>query len=352
MVEYLGDEFNFKIITRDRDLGDEKPFAGIKVNEWNDGHKCKVFYLTKNQALRTVINQTEFDTYYLNSFFDFHFSIKILLLRLFGLIKKKQIILAPRGEFMTGALKTRTLKKRIFIVLSKFLSLHKNLIWHASTKSEADEIKREIGHGINYRIALDVPDFSLLEIEGNRRKKREGFLRIVFLSVIVPKKNLKFAIEVLNKVEGNFTFDIYGPIKDENYWKECQSAISPRIKERVTYKGEINNSQIHNIYPNYDLFFFPTLGENFGHVIWESLVFGCPVLTTPNTAWNNLEKCNAGWIIDLNSFDKMKMQIEELIKTDRSSYSKFTNGTTKYTRAFNKDRTLTDNVDLFKNKSF
>ncbi|MCB9211141.1 MAG: hypothetical protein H6609_17375 [Ignavibacteriales bacterium] len=60
---------------------------------------------------------------------------------------------------------------------------------------------------------------------------------------------LKFAIEVLNKVDGDFTFDIYGPIKDSKYWQDCQNAIDEKIKDKVIYKGSIHNDQIHTVYP-------------------------------------------------------------------------------------------------------
>ena len=367
MVDVLDDDINFKLITRDRDWGDNSPYKNIKVNEWNDAKNCKIYYLSKHnsflftrnqaqstknkltnpQSLRTIINNTDFDTYYLNSLFDFSYSIKIILLRKLRLIPQKKVILAPRGEFMDGALKTRTLKKRVFIVLSKLLRLYKNVIWHASTESEAAEIKREMGMDISYKTALDVPDFSLLERKVNRREKEKGKLKILFISVIVPKKNLKFAIEVLNKVEGDFAFDIYGPIKDEQYWKECLDAISPKIKARVNYKGEVNNSDIHNIYPNYDLFFFPTLGENFGHVVWESLAFGCPVLTTNTTPWNGLEDFGAGWNFSIKDYGGIKEKIMELINTNENSYSLLGDGCVKYTNGFSKDKTLSDNICLF-----
>jgi len=348
MVEYLGDEFNFKIITRDRDFGDNKPFDNIKLNEWNNRKNCQVFYLAKKQSLKKIINDTDFDIYYLNSFFDYHFSIKVILLKLFSCIKEKKIILAPRGEFMKGALATRTLKKRLYISFARLVSIYKDIIWHASSDSEAVEIKREMGANIETRIALDVPDYSLLEKKFERKHiKEKGKLNILFISVIVPKKNLKFAIEVLNKVEGDFTFDIFGPIKDEQYWKECLNAINPKIKAKITYKGEINNSEIHNVYPNYDLFFFPTLGENFGHVIWESLAFGCLVLTTNTTPWNRLEEKNAGWNIHLNDFKSFYEKVQSLVDFEENEYKKFVDGAFDYANSFNKYKTLKNNLDLF-----
>ncbi len=256
--------------------------------------------------------------------------------------------LAPRGEFMKGALATRTLKKRMYISFVRLFNLYKNIIWHASSESEADEIKREMGSNIETKIALDVPNYSLLEKKFERMNvKEKGKLKILFISVIVPKKNLKFAIEVLNKVDGNFTFDIYGPIKDEKYWKECLYAISPKIKDRINYKGEINNSEIHNVYSNYDLFFFPTLGENFGHVVWESLALGCPVLTTNTTPWNVLEDFGAGWNIHLSEFNSFNEKIQSLVNYEENEHKKFVDGAFDYANSFNKQQKFNDNLDLF-----
>ncbi|MFH2030969.1 MAG: hypothetical protein ABIJ40_10190 [Bacteroidota bacterium] len=131
MLDLLGKDYNFKIITRDRDSLDSKPYEGININQWNDAEKCKIYYLSKHksflftrnqaqstknkltnsQALRTVINNTEFDQYYLNSLFDFNFSVKVVLLWKLKLIPQKPILLAPRGELMEGALSIKPFKK-------------------------------------------------------------------------------------------------------------------------------------------------------------------------------------------------------------------------------------------------
>jgi hypothetical protein len=49
----------------------------------------------------------------------------------------------------------------------------------------------------------------------------------------------------------------------------------------------------------YDLFLFPTLGENYGHVISEALASGCPVVISDQTPWRNLEAEG----INRNGFD-------------------------------------------------
>lgn len=48
--------------------------------------------------------------------------------------------------------------------------------------------------------------------------------------------------------------------------------------------------ETHNIYTNYDLSFFPIIGENFRHIVWHRLAFGCLVLTTNITPWSRLKE--------------------------------------------------------------
>ena len=49
------------------------------------------------------------------------------------------------------------------------------------------------------------------------------------------------------------------------------------------------------------MFFFPTLGENFGHVIHESLAAGTPVLISDQTPWVGLSEKGAGWELPLDN---------------------------------------------------
>jgi len=349
MLDLLGNEFNFLIITRDRDSLDDKPYENIKVNEWNDGPNCKIFYADKSVDLKKVITNTEFDQYYLNSLFDIYFSTKVIVLRKLKLIPNKPMLLAPRGELMEGALSLKSFKKRLFLTSFKYFKLYNNITWHASSDYEASDIKREFGERVEIKIALDVPNYNLKNDFDRSHFKEKGKLKILFISSIVPKKNLKFAIEVLNIVEGNFTFDIYGPVKDEKYWKECQNAIDEKIKDKVTYKGSIPNDQIHTVYPNYDLFFFPSLGENYGHVIYESLFYGCPILCSSETPWDKLNYFNAG--DNLNNDNKIEYVnwINQLFELENEPYSIYNRGCENYLDFVNHGLIKKENIKLFNN---
>jgi glycosyltransferase involved in cell wall biosynthesis len=61
-----------------------------------------------------------------------------------------------------------------------------------------------------------------------------------------------------------------------------------------------------------DLFFLPTLGENFGHAIFEALSSGVPVLISDRTPWQNLASQSAGWSFPLHEPQAFVASIETL----------------------------------------
>ena len=103
IVNNLSVNFDFYIITSDRDLGDDTPYKNIVLNQWTNVRGSKVLYIRDGvkgfKDILISINATNFDSIYLNSFFEFKFSIYIVFLRYFKLIKANKLILAPRGEF-------------------------------------------------------------------------------------------------------------------------------------------------------------------------------------------------------------------------------------------------------------
>ena len=107
LVECLGDEFEFKIVTTDRDFGDTQPYPGALIDSWQEVGKAKVCYLPQSaltlKELRNLIATTDHDIIYLNSLFSPRFTLKPLILRRLGLIHDVPVIVAPRGELSAGA---------------------------------------------------------------------------------------------------------------------------------------------------------------------------------------------------------------------------------------------------------
>jgi len=318
-VENLCNYVDFKIVTRDRDLGDIKAYENIKKKQWQTVGSADVYYLSPQASsfknIKILILTTYYDVLYLNSFFD-PFTIKVLLIRYFTRGFIKPVIVAPRGEFAIATLKLKYLKKFLYIKIVRFIGLYKNITWHASSEIEEDDImnimkipKEKI------HIALDLPKKLIPDntaISSMRSSSEVYGLKIVFISRIARVKNLDYALQILRRVKAKVFFDIYGPLEDIKYWKECQKIITELPDNIIVkYSGIVHPNQVVQIFSCYDLFLFPSGGENYGHVIAESLTAGTPVLISDKTPWRNLLNNNLGWDISL---DKMDSYIEIIEK--------------------------------------
>lgn len=308
MVEQISDDFEFWIITLDRDLGDSCSYQNTKLNEWVEVNGARVFYATSDRLtiwnLTKLIKATPCDVLYLNSFFDYTFTIKPLLIRKFFLHNSLPVILAPRGELSEGALNIKNFRKKLmFISVSKLFGLYKKITWQASSEFEKNDIKSTLTINPDLVfISKDLPGrVSLSSKFSSDYMPTDGVLRVVFLSRISPKKNLDYALRVLHRVNISVQFDIYGPLEDEVYWHLCSDLIeSLPVNIKAKYCGVVLPDNIADTFSQYDLFFFPTQGENYGHVIAESLSVGTPVLISGQTPWRNLLNDGLGWDLSLD----------------------------------------------------
>jgi glycosyltransferase involved in cell wall biosynthesis len=126
-------------------------------------------------------------------------------------------------------------------------------------------------------------------------------------------KNLDYALRVLSAVNRPVEFDIYGPKEDPAYWAECECHIAKLPAHvRVNYKGAVENSRVREVMSSYELFFLPTRGENFGHVLLEAWSAGLPVLTSDQTPWRSLADAHVGWDLPLDDPERFSQQIDDL----------------------------------------
>lgn len=299
MIAHLGDAFAFRVVARDRDLGDEAPYPSVQVDRWSAVGNAEVFYASPAAARPTglvrLLRQTPHDLVYLNSFFSWRSAGLPLLLHWLGIVPRKPVVLAPRGEFSPGALALKAGKKRLYIRLTDWLGLYRHVCWQASSEQEADDIRRALGPAARrIKVAPNLlPPLMPVEAGGPPEAGVTGpspgsALRLVFLSRISPKKNLAFLLQVLAGVGLPLSLTIYGPPEDAAYWQQCESlmaALPPHVA--VRHAGVLSPDQVPVALAGHDLFVFPTLGENFGHVIFEALKAGLPVLLSDQTPWQS-----------------------------------------------------------------
>jgi len=355
IIDHFSNEYNFKIITSDRDLGDSVPYGNVRTNIWIKRGVVDVFYLSRKDCtmsiLKKAITDAQPDLLYFNSFFDPCFTIKPLLLRRLNILGKKVgVIIAPRGEFAAGALVLKSLKKNIFMYSAKNIGLYNDLIWQASSQHESEDIKAWAGGNANVYIASNLPPKMFADYQPLKTEKLENKLRIVCVARIARNKNIDGALRMLIDIKLDIEFDLYGPSEDKEYWDECKEIINmmpPNIS--INYHGQLPHEKIIKTLTKYDLFFFPTHGENFGHVILEALTAGIPVLISDLTPWRGLEKKGIGWDISLDCPEGFQNVIEMCAQMKGSEYRTFSINAFSYAQnILNDSNTIESNRNLFK----
>jgi glycosyltransferase involved in cell wall biosynthesis len=315
LIERLAGDAECFVVTRDRDLGDAQPYAGIPRARWLPLRSARVFYAdrrhTTGQAIRAIVADVRPDVVYLNSYFS-KFARIVLRLHARGRLAGAAVVVAPRGEFSPGALGLKAAKKRLYLTAARFWGLHRDITWHLTSERERAEVETALGSGV--QAFISPPDLDVINHVVPRRTKTSGAASFAFISRIVPKKNLLGAIGSLQVVRGRATLTIHGPMEDAAYWRRCQEAIARLPAHvRVDCAGPVPYERVFDVLSHHHFLLLPTLGENFGHIIAVGLGAGCPVLLSDQTPWMDLETHAAGWIIPLDNARRWQDTVQQCV---------------------------------------
>ncbi|MBL7883088.1 MAG: glycosyltransferase family 4 protein [Bacteroidia bacterium] len=350
LVQHFKDEFDFSIITRDTDYCETTPYTSVKSDQWNQINGVNIFYISQknlsHKTIKGIIRKTEFDTVYLNGIYSLYFT----LLPLVFLRKKhnKRVVIAARGMLAESALGVKKTKKAFFLRAVKVLNLFDKVIFHATNEIEKKDIRKSLGEKYEVRTAANLPQKTTV-LEFPKREKGKNVLRLVNIARIAPEKNLLYALQVLKSVTQNVEFDFYGPVYNQEYWNQCKSAMDALPQNvRVIYKGSVESDKVLDVLSAYHFLFMPTQGENFGHIILQSLMTGCPVIISDQTPWKNLKEKKIGWDLPLDNRGDFAEKIDELVRMTQDDYNKLSRSAFDYANTYvNNTEIIEQNRHLF-----
>ena len=329
LTDLLGDDYHFTVMCSDRDHDDLKPYDNIKEGINRVG-KADVIYVTDSKFSFSLIKNeaNKNDLIYVCGPYN-SYAVKALLLNRLSLIKCP-FVLAPMGSFSKGALNIKSTKKRLFFTIVKLLNLFKNVSFSVTSKVEEKELKDALGLENKCFIARD-PERAIDESIPHNEFKKNGRLSVVFLSRISEKKNLYGATEILSKVKGDIDFTVYGNIEDKDYYDKCIKNLEILPDNvRFEYKGIADSEDVPKILSEYDVFLFPTLGENFGHVISEALLAGTIPVISDTTPWLDLDDKNAGFVINVGDNSSFAKTIDKLYQMSNEELLAISNNAKAY----------------------
>jgi glycosyltransferase involved in cell wall biosynthesis len=338
LVERFADRYEFTIITRNHPSpNDLVPFGGVTTNEWNTIGSAQVFYIRPSdltaRKIAELVRSVEPHGVFLNSVFSKP-SVKFLVARRMKMFGSIPVLLAPCGELSNGALGLKRGKKRAFLLLSKLVKFHRNIVWKATSTSEISQITNALGPDCNVVVAPDLPPTKVLPEFAIKDKpsKRSGSVKVVYYSRIDRMKNLKYLLQLLSAITvGDISLTIAGPVDDDEYWRNCEAimrTLPPNIKTEVWDALPYNRGL--ELLKASHFFILPTLGENLGYAILEAMAAGCPVIISDRTIWDAVNEKRAGWTIDLSDVQKWESVIEYCVQMDENGYRQMSSAARRF----------------------
>lgn len=346
MQEWLGDDHEFAIVSRNRDLGETTPYRDVPTCTWTRVHDTRVWYLPAPQwrpgPILAAVRGYDPDALYFHSSLDFSLTVVPLILRLLGRIPRRiPVLVAPRGEYSPGARSIKQGRKRVFFRAARLLGLYHGVTWQATKDEEVAQIRSLWGQDVRVFVAPNLPAKRPAESLPVRQPRQGGPLRLAFVSRISRMKNLDGALGILRGVGAPVTLDIFGTQEDPEYWAGCQ-ALMGRLPANIVarYRGALAPEAVIPTLATYDALLLPTLGENFGHVIHEALLAGCPVILSDQTPWSGLAEARAGFTLPLDRPEEFRSAIERFAAMDPREHQEWCDNARAYGARYASDTGL------------
>ncbi|MBK7372364.1 MAG: glycosyltransferase [Saprospiraceae bacterium] len=345
LVSALSDSFEIFILTSAYDLKEEKMMENIVINQWVPfAPGVKVYYASKEKysfnLIKKLLSELQPDSIYFYSPFSRNSTIDVV--RAAHAVKlNPRYILAPRGTLKPSALKKNKFLKSVYFQLIKIFNLHKKFSFHATNEQEKHEVEQIFGPSRTYVIDNLPPP---IEECISFFKKESSALNICCIGRFHPIKNIHFVLELLQAMKtSSICFTIVGSKEDHHYFDRCNKTIKDLPANiKVHLIEEIPNHKIKELLQAHHLMVLPTLGENYGNAIIESLAASRPVLISDQTPWKKLQEYHAGWELPLSDKQAWIKAIEEAASWDQAEFDKHCQGALVYARAHTKVEELVE----------
>ncbi len=292
LISNLSEDFEFYVLTSNRDFGGV--LLDVKLNEWVKVRRnLFVCYCSKLSQVLRQLRKFPADLMMINGIYSIKFSILPVLL---GRAFRK--IIFPRGMLSRHSLAVKTMRKKFFLFLAKIFRFYAGAVFFTNSRQEFDDIRKLFPRK---EVKL-IPNLVSSEVIYRPIRKERGKVRLITVARISPVKNLEFAVKVFDyQFDGEIVWHIYGPVETQRYLQKLKVLIEKLPKNvHVEILSEVSPFQVKEYISNYHFFYLPTLGENFGHSIFEAFASSRPVIISNTTPWRDLESKSIGWDLDLD----------------------------------------------------
>lgn len=209
-------------------------------------------------------------------------------------VRDAAFVISPRGMLTEVALTFSPLKKRAVSLMCQERNLRAATLFHATAQEELEDIR---SYGLTQPVAV-IPNG--IDIPGLETRASSPRRKLITLGRIHPKKGLDGLISAWARVAPRFPdwdLEIIGP--DQNNHRSALEAQARNLGvTRLTFRKAVHGPEKQTLMAAADLFILPSLSENFGITVAESLALSVPVIATKGTPWSGLEVQSCGWWVN------------------------------------------------------
>ena len=280
----------------------------LKKIDFNIIYKKSKIYIDKN-SLEKTIKKADI-VHIFGGWTWFYIKTSLLAYKL-----NKKVILHPLGFYEPWSLSQKKIKKTSAWYIYQKNFLKKADLVHCASRIEELNLKKLIPELKTTILPFPVhKKFIKKKITQNINK------RCIYFSRLHKKKGLDILIDAWVKLKkSDWSLDIVG-YGNQNYYKN--KIKDCKINNINFLKGVSKQNKKKELLDNYDFFILPSLNENFGIAILESLARGLPVLTTNETPWTVIQNKNAGWIINYSSIELILVLNKIFNATEKEFFKK------------------------------
>ncbi len=268
---------------------------GVKIFYFESKFLRRIYFSTAlKQALNEQINQ--FDIVHLHSIFLYPTNIAARI----AAKNKVPYVVSPRGMLEKSLIRNKSkFVKMAWLKMIERKTLEQADLIHLTSARELKELAK-FNYGFPKTVLIPNGIDSDL-ICDNTDSVHFPIFQILFIGRINWKKQINKLIESLLYLDFPVRLIIAGN-DEEQYQVYLEEQIDKlKIREsdyiKIDFVGAKHGDQKKELFERSDVMVLPSLSENFGNTVIESMAAGCPVIVTPEVGASEVvEQSQAGLI--------------------------------------------------------
>ncbi|MGC8493808.1 MAG: glycosyltransferase [Syntrophobacteraceae bacterium] len=226
-----------------------------------------------------------------------------------------KLVVSPRGMLSVHALRYSALTKKAFWTIAQGPVVRRASCIHATSVREYEDVR---SFGLRRQPVCIIPNG--IDVPEQAPTPSEGTRKLLFLGRIHPIKGVDTLLRAWAAVSHKFKeweLLIAGPEVGLKGYLDKMRALAQELKlERARFCGALYGQDKLAAYRDAELFVLPSLSENFGNAVAESLAAGTPAIVSKGAPWGGLEEHHAGWWIEVG-LDPLVGCLEDALSRSR-----------------------------------